>query len=383
MALRARTAVVLAKIESQTGVDATPVQATDAILVESPQVDPEVNLIETDEVTGSLDRDGPVTGGIRAKVSFACLLKGAGAAGTAPEFGKLLKACGFAETITATAIPAAPEACAAGGSTTTAVLGTTAAATAQLYRGMPIVLSGNQSGTSFISDYTAAKLATLTDLFAGAIVATTSYQIPANVLYSPASASIPSLTLYVYMDGVLYKLVGCRGSFRLALEAGGIGRLSFDFQGLYVSKTDAAVPSAPVYDSTRPPVWRAGKMLIDRVASGVAQLGLDAGITTAMPGNPNASEGFDAPIHTGRRLTGSMNPLEELVATRDIMGDFRAGTRKIVHARLGTAAGNRIGLTWPQAQYTGQRPGARDGLAAVDVPFAGVGRDAGAFLCFY
>ena len=71
------------------------------------------------------------------------------------------------------------------------------------------------------------------------------------------------------------------------------------------------------------------------------------------------------------------------MATRDIMAAFRAGTRQIVHGRWGTAAGNRIGITLPAAQYTRQGPSDRDGLVAVDVPFAATGRDAGAFLCFF
>jgi hypothetical protein len=44
---------------------------------------------------------------------------------------------------------------------------------------------------------------------------------------------------------------------------------------------------------------------------------------------------------------------------------------------------DRIGVTVPAALYTGQTPGDRSGLATVEVPFSAVGRDAGAFLCFY
>ena len=79
----------------------------------------------------------------------------------------------------------------------------------------------------------------------------------------------------------------------------------------------------------------------------------------------------------------SINPLETLIATRDIMADFGAGTQRIVHARYGESAGNRIEMTVPAALYTGQTPGDRSGLATIEVPFSAVGRDAGAFLCFY
>ena len=247
MALRTRNAVLLAEIEATEGQDASPSASTDAILVENSQPNFNPNLIETDEVTSSLDGAGPIVGGMSAEFSFDVLLKGSGTAGAVPEFGDLIKACGWAETITASAIPASPEACGADGTDTTAVLGTSASSTDKVYRGMPINLSGTPAESSFISDYAGStKTATLTDKLSAATTAlSTSYQIPANVLYAPASVSIPSVTIYLYLDGVLTKLVGCRGSFNLSLTSGGIGRMSFTFQGMFLSKEDAAV-SHPV-----------------------------------------------------------------------------------------------------------------------------------------
>lgn len=382
MALRTKNAVILAKIEATAGTDAAPVASTDAVLVENPQFNPNPNLVNTDEVSGSLDGAGPMVGGLKATLSFDVYLKGAGAAGTVPEIGKLLRACGFAETINAAAIPVAPEACAAGGSISTAVLGASAAATAQLYRGMPIAISGAVTGNSFIADYTAAKLATLTDTLSAAIVATSNYQIPANVLYSPASNSIPTLTLYLYADGLRYRMVGCRGTWQLKADAGGVGKISFTFSGVVLDKADIAVP-VPTYDQTRAPVWINGKMLYNRLVAAVSQLSLDGGLSVVFPDNPNAVQGFDVPEITDRKITGSINPLETLKATRDIFGDFTAGTRRIMHAMLGSTAGNRVGITIPAAHVTNQTPSDRSGISEVTIPFEATGRDAGVFFCFY
>jgi len=384
MALRTRNAVVLAKIEATEGQDAVPIPGTDAILVENPQPNFNPNVIETDEVTASLDGAGPIVGGMTAELTFDVLLKGSGAAASVPEFGDLIKACGWAETITGTAIPAAPEAVGTGSTNTAVVLGTSASSIDQVYRGMPLDLTGAPAALAFISDYVGGtKMAGITDLLGSAPTAGgTQYQIPANVLYAPASTSIPSLTLYLYLDGILYKLAGCRGSFNLSLNSGGIGRLSFTFQGMFLSKEDAVVPAA-AYDATRPPAFKGGAMLVDRKAAALENLSLDVGNEQTFPDNPNAAEGFDPSIITRRNVTGSINPLETLIATRDIMADFRAGTQRIVHARYGGTAGNRVGVTVPGALYTGQTPGDRSGLATVEVPFSAVGRDAGAFLCFY
>ena len=384
MALRTRNAVVLAKIEATEGQDATPIPGTDAILVENPQPNFNPNVIETDEVSASLDGAGPIVGGMSAELGFDVLLKGAGSAGAAPEFGDLIKACGWAETITASPVPAAPEAVGSGSTATAVVLGASASATDQVYRGMPLDLTGTPAALAFISDYAgSSKTATITDLLGAAPDnLSTQWQVPANVLYAPASASIPSLTLYLYLDGVVYKLVGCRGSFNLSLSSGGIGRFSFTFQGMFLAKADAAVPAA-AYDASRPPPFKGGAMLVDRKAAALENLSLDVGNEQTFPDNPNAAEGFDPSIITRRNVTGSINPLETLIATRDIMADFRAGTQRIVHARYGATAGNRVGVTVPAALYTGQTPGDRSGLATVEVPFSAVGRDAGAFLCFH
>jgi len=363
---------------------AAPSAGTEAVLVENPQPSFNPNVIETDEVSASLDGAGPIVGGMTAELGFDVLFKGSGAAGSVPEFGALLKASGWAETITASAVPAAPEAVGSGSTTTTTVLGASASGTDQVYRGMPLDLTGTPAALTFISDYDgASKTATLSDLLSSAPDnLTTQYQIAANVLYAPASASIPSATLYLYLDGVLYKLVGCRGTFTVTLTSGGIGRLSFTFQGMFLSKEDAAIPTA-AYDATRPPPFKGGAMLVDRKAAALESVSLDVGNEQTFPDNPNASEGFDPSVITRRNVTGSINPLETLIATRDIMADFRAGAQRIVHARYGSAAGNRIGMTVPTALYTGQTPGDRSGLATIEVPFSAVGQDAGGFLCFY
>lgn len=380
--LRSRKAVLLAKIEEAEGVMESLSASSDAILVENLKLNINANIISTNEVSNSLDGFGDIIGGIKMDVSFDVLLKGSGVAGTPPESGKLLKACGWAEVITATAIPAAAEACAAGGSTVTAVLGASASGTAQTYRGMPVNLSSGVSAHAFISDYTSGKVATVSDTLGGSPDAGTNYQIPVNVLYKPASETIPSLSFEVYMDGQLYKLAGARGTMKFALTSGGIGKMSFDFKGMFISKTDAALPT-PTYDSSRPPLYKVSTVLMNRLVAAINSFNFDMGNTLTQPDNPNAQEGYDPTEITARKMTGSMDPKETLVATRNIMADFRAGTKRILHSRYGTSTGNKIAITIPQALYKGQSPGEREGMMTVDVPFEATGVDAGAFICFY
>ena len=66
-ALRSRNAVVLYKEEVTEGVDPTPAAGTDAVLVEDVSLDFNPTIVQTNEVTGSVDSRGPITGGIPAQ----------------------------------------------------------------------------------------------------------------------------------------------------------------------------------------------------------------------------------------------------------------------------------------------------------------------------
>ncbi len=273
------------------------------------------------------------------------------------------------------------------GTTTSFTGGAAFSSTAQIYRGMPCLIGGNPATPAWatVIDYTSGKVATLGDLFGSALTTSSIVSIPANVLYAPISASIPTASTEIYMDGVLYRFRGVRGSVSFEKTASGAARANFTMTGLFVSKTDAAVP-AITYDGTRPGTFRNSVMKVNRVNAALNSFTINANNNLVYPGDPNQSEGFGVPEITQRTLDGRIDPLATLVATRDIMTDFRNGNEKSIISRLtgGTAvAGNRIALTVPSAFYTGYQPGDRDGLATEDVNFFCRGQDSGAFLCIY
>ena len=109
--------------------------------------------------------------------------------------------------ITNTAI-GAPTA-AASGTTTDLTLATPFAATAQLYRGVPLLLSGDRSLVTGIIDYNAARVATLGESMATPGAVATLAQILTNVL-SPTSdeAIYHTATLYFYADGLRWRFTG-------------------------------------------------------------------------------------------------------------------------------------------------------------------------------
>lgn len=96
-----RKKVLLAKIETTYGTDATPA-AADAILTKNLSITPyDGNTVQRNIDRPTLGNDISINVAPNIKVSFDVELAGSGTAGTAPAWGSLLRACGFSETVNA------------------------------------------------------------------------------------------------------------------------------------------------------------------------------------------------------------------------------------------------------------------------------------------
>ena len=100
MAMKWRNKVVLAKKESTYGTDPTPTKDNNAILLRSAELAP----IASSEVSRNLEGRGlgnqaKMLTDIHATLNCSVEMASSGAAGTAPAWGPLLEACGFASTV--------------------------------------------------------------------------------------------------------------------------------------------------------------------------------------------------------------------------------------------------------------------------------------------
>ena len=294
MALTRRN-VLLAKDESTYNTDPTPSAANDAVLVENLAWGP-VNqrMIAREHGRTSLAPVQQIYGGTLWQITFDIRLKGSGTAGTAPEFGPLLKACGMSETI----------------------------------------------------------------------VASTS------VTYEPASSSIGSCTIYVYEDGKLYPVTGCRGTFTFEAAAGDAAKLSFTMTGHLGTHSDAALP-APTLDATDPVAFLGASTSILGYSSPVFEmLSFDMQNNVIMPSSANATDGYGEILIEKRNVVGSINPEDVAKATKDWIGEWKAGTSGPLQTGvIGSTAGNRWQVSFPDAYYIDVLPGDREGIRTVDLNF--------------
>ncbi|MGI9202671.1 MAG: phage tail tube protein [Woeseiaceae bacterium] len=94
--------VILLKVESTYNTDPTPTPAADAILVRSASWAHEgARMADRPLINSTLGTPKKLFGGSLLAVSFEAELKGSGSAGTAPEIGQALRACGLDETVVA------------------------------------------------------------------------------------------------------------------------------------------------------------------------------------------------------------------------------------------------------------------------------------------
>lgn len=96
-----RRRAALFESEVTHGTDPTPLPSANVIVVESPTPNFPPELIDPEPAKPSLSRVAPIQGRFHMTMNFSVRMKGSGAAGTPPEFGPLLVACGMTETIVA------------------------------------------------------------------------------------------------------------------------------------------------------------------------------------------------------------------------------------------------------------------------------------------
>ena len=97
-----RRRTILAKIETTYGTDPTPTGAANAILVRNLNVSPQnAEIVSRDLVRPYLGSSEQLLAGNHVTLDFEVEMAGSGAAGTAPAYGPLLRACGLSETTSA------------------------------------------------------------------------------------------------------------------------------------------------------------------------------------------------------------------------------------------------------------------------------------------
>lgn len=406
--IRLRNALALAKQETTEGVDANPVAGTDAFPfeIDSVTIGSPFTSEDSNEATGTMIAGAPLIVGQPVPVKMRMRLKGAGAgivytASLRPPMHALLQSCGWRGLFTAAIAAAAITA----GTAASATLGATFPATAQALRGQRLILAGGNGAGAHptVTDYTAARLATLPDVFGTALNVANTAALNANWTYAKTSPATqaeratdePSATIYFYEDGILYRLYGFRGNPVFSNEVAKPGYVEISGLAMWGGQIDAAVPTGAVIANHAAPTLNMQTAIspafaINRRMLPISSFTYDPANQVDSYEDPNTMNGFGAPELGGRAGVLTCDPLKTLLATRNALADLESQTNNFAGVvRAGMVAGNRWSLTFPQLAPMSVDFGTRKNARSENQMFRALspgrdsaGRDGDAILCF-
>lgn len=292
-----RNTTVLAKIETTYGVDSIPTGAANAILVSDVSVDPVADNVKRDLIRAYMGAAEELVGNKHIEISMTVELQNGGTAGTAPAWGPLIRACGFAE----------------------------------------------------------AALIT-----------------PARVEYNPVSTGFEGVSIYYYLDGVLYKALGCRGSVDFDLSVGGRPVMKFKFLGVDAG-VSAAVPVGVSFAGFKTP------SAVTKANVSSFLLGCTYALGVLTGGTPQTSRGLSFNLGADVKYIPTLGGQSVDIVNRDATGKMTldlaaidevamktaidANTLTSVGMVLGAVAGLQVMLFLPTCQRINPKTEDVDGKA--------------------
>lgn len=390
-------AVLLAKVESSFRVDASPGPSTDAMLIGSPEFNLDVNQLTRNNVRPDLSPLATVAGRKVASLTFTHEVRNNGnTAGTTPPLlGVLLRGCGMAQTqVTGTAGTIGTAEATVGNTGTVAFAKTTAYA-GYVPRTVTIECTGaGGTGVAIVSitapavgEIAAHSQTGVVLTNAAAITLPGSAQVtptisvsldvgdtwtivltPAGYQYTPISSAFESLTLYLYRDGLLFKLLGSRGTFSIQGTGGDFALFTFTFTGDYVAVTDASQPSTPTYETQKPTQVELANLVVDDYASfAAAEFTFDMQNDVQIREDINSENAYAGALIVGRAPQFTFNPEAVLEGTHPVWQNLSEGTEMAFGVKVGKTKGNVVQFDSPNVQYTNVGAGNRNSTLIYDI----------------
>jgi hypothetical protein len=179
-------------------------------------------------------------------------------------------------------------------------------------------------------------------------------------------ANVTTLTMGVYVDGVLKIMRGCAGTFKWVCPTGRPAYLEFDYMGVWIAPTDVAV-LAPTYPTALPLRYATSTTTFAGTALCLENITLDAGNTVIMRECAATVAGYEAALIVNRNPKVTGNPEAKLVATRNAYGQFLASTEGILTWNLDGPTNSALTIAAPKAQIIKITEGDRNGLVTDEI----------------
>jgi hypothetical protein len=181
-------------------------------------------------------------------------------------------------------------------------------------------------------------------------------------------------TVGIYNDGILYRLAGAEGNFKLNFKSGELVTAEFEMSGAYVAPSDVAMRTTSLSGSAPapPPFLGAAASVLGLATPRFDTMTFDLGNAVIYRGDPNATSGILTALITGRKTNGTLDPEGTLVATKNYWSEFLADTTGSLTTGTFPSTGtqyNKINLTMPKAKYRKVSLGDRNGLRIFPIEY--------------
>jgi hypothetical protein len=186
----------------------------------------------------------------------------------------------------------------------------------------------------------------------------------------PDAASVSSCTIYFYLDGILYSMVGCRGNAVLDFSVDGHPEVEFTMTGMYVAPAAAANATVTTWEDHTPPVCLGvGLTVASYSPAGLRKVSLDLGMNIAEVKDMQAASGLSEVYISARAPKLNLEFDMDVLASYDPYTKFSAGTLEAIGMLVGSATGNKFAFTCPKCQLEEPKVVNVDGRAGYQLTY--------------
>lgn len=193
--------------------------------------------------------------------------------------------------------------------------------------------------------------------------------------FTPVSTAFPSATIYVYYDGLLWKILGARGNMEVVCAAGDAVKLNFTMRGLYADPTDESFPTSWTDTGAEPLMAMGGTFAWGSATPCIETLSVNMNNDIQVLGCIGDSYGAREIAITNRNPEGSANPDMTTLSEMDWHDLMNTPTLSAVTYTM-TDGTNHCTLSIPKAQIMEIGTGSRSNIRSWEIPFKCV-RDEG------
>lgn len=193
-----------------------------------------------------------------------------------------------------------------------------------------------------------------------------------DVTYQPVATGMKSLSLYSYIDGLLYKILGAVGNMKISGKSGAPVECAFDLSGVYQDDADSAIVS-PTFESNykTPPQLLSVTFTLDSITTfNLREFNIDLGIPIINREDMVAATGYAGFLVGKQNPTGNLIIEAQAKSVYDFLDKFENATEVQATIVIGSVAGNKFTITIPALTYTNVKVSDQDGLVVLDIPIS-------------